>query len=385
MRARTALTLVVLGSAWMVACGGRDDRGGGDPMGGDDAGMMMTPDAGGPEGLALLGNGTNSAAEVEVTVIATEADSLNVPRDLAFNPEVPSQLWILNNADNSTTILLDPGTEAQDWRKRNGFGNDHFLASPAGIAFGAPGTFASVHETDEETQPSTPYDFMGPTLWTSDIEIYDSGHASHLDMLHNSPNAVGIAWDHDNVYWVFDGFHSSITKYDFQEDHDLGGEDHSDGIIVRYAEGEVGYVPEVSSGMELDHATGLLYIADSGNGRVAVMDTASGARGATIGPNYDGVEMYAMDGATLTTLVDGAAVGLSRPSGLALSGGMLFVADNEGAKIFAFDLEGNVIDWLDLSGEIGPGDLQGIAFDAEGRLYLVDSGTSRILRVAPLS
>ena len=25
--------------------------------------------------------------------------------------------------------------------------------------------------------------------------------SSHLDMLHNSPNAVGIAWDHGNAFW----------------------------------------------------------------------------------------------------------------------------------------------------------------------------------------
>src|SRR5690606_38485909 len=123
--------------------------------------------------------------------------------------------------------------------------------------------------------------------------IYDSGHASHLDMLHNSPNGVGIAWDHDNVYWLFDGFHESITRYDFRNDHGLGGEDHRDGIIRRYVEGEVSYVPEVTAGMEIDHATGLLYFSDPGNARIAVLDTTSGAPGGPIGPNYDGAEMNA--------------------------------------------------------------------------------------------
>ena len=35
---------------------------------------------------------------------------------------------------------------------------------------------------------------MGPTLWDGNLNIYDGGHASHLDMLHNSPNGAGIAW-----------------------------------------------------------------------------------------------------------------------------------------------------------------------------------------------
>ena len=367
-----------------AACGGDDRRGPVSP--GDDAGTPPMVDAGPiePTGLALLGNGTHSVDAVNVGEVGAGLELLFLPRDLAFNPEAPTQLWVLNHGDNTTVIFFDPGTPEEDWNKRSGFGNDHFLASPSALAFGAPGTFATVQEEDEETQPSTPNDFMGPTLWTSDIEIYDSGHASHLDMLHNSPNAVGIAWDRDNVYWVFDGYHQSITRYDFQSDHGLGGEDHTDGIIERYVEDEMGYVAGVTSSMELDHATGLLYIADTGNSRIAVLDTATGTEAGPIGPNYDGAVMRSMAGATLTTLIDGTAVDLPRPSGLELHDGMIWVSDNERSTIVALDMAGTVVDYLDLSSIVASGGLGAMAFGPEdGALYVLDVPAHKVLRISP--
>ena len=48
-------------------------------------------------------------------------------------------------------------------------------------------------------------------------------------MLHQSPFSIGIAAETDNIYWLFDGFHNTIAKYNFQDphpDHEHGGEDH---------------------------------------------------------------------------------------------------------------------------------------------------------------
>ena len=111
-------------------------------------------------------------------------------------------------------------------------------------------------------------------------------------------NRIQLAWHHDhegpidhgNAFWVFDGYHSSITFYDFHTDHGLGGTDHSDGEIARYVEGEVQRRMEVPSHMALDRDTGLLYISDTGNSRIAVLDTAVGEVAAAIVPNYDGTQ-----------------------------------------------------------------------------------------------
>ena len=159
------------------------------------------------------------------------------------------------------------------------------MPKPAALAFGKPGFMATAHDTDQVTQASTPADFMGPSLWTTGDE-FEGGHESHMDMLHNSPDATGIAWDRENIYWVFDGYHRAITRYDFRADHGPAGSDHRDGITARYVDGELSYEKGVSSHLELDHTTGLLYIAETSAGRIAVLDTQTGTKGSSVSPNY---------------------------------------------------------------------------------------------------
>jgi DNA-binding beta-propeller fold protein YncE len=332
--------------------------------------------------MAVLGGGMHVSSAVRVREIGTESDGLATPRDLAFNPEAPHQLWVVNEAADSTTIFLHTGTAEQTSDTRAGLGNYHFLSKPSSLAFGAPGMFATAHEQDQPTQRTTPADFMGPTLWTSDLDIFDSGHASHLDMLHNSPNAVGIAWERDNVYWVVDGAHQGLTRYDFNEPHELGGEDHSDGEALRYVPGELAYVPGVSSHAEFDHASGKVYVADTGHGRIAVLDPSGATRGGTFGPNYDYGRRYRMQGATLSTFVDGEAIGMRQPSGLALVGDTFYVTDHETSRVFAFDRSGRLLDWLDLSDVVPARSLGGITLDGQGRIYLTDSVRHRVLEIS---
>ena len=199
---------------------------------------------------------------------------------------------------------------------------------------------------------------MGPTLWPSDLDDFDAGHGSHLDMLHNSPNGVGIAWETDNVYWIFDGYHESLTRYDFARDHGQGGADHSDGEVIRYIEGEVGYEDDVSSHLVYDPDTALLYAADTANGRITVLDTASGELGSRIGPNYDGIDQYEADDADFWTLIE--EPDLTKPSGLEIHEYIIYVSDYASGTIFAFDLDGEVVDWLDTG--LGEDTLMGMAF-----------------------
>lgn len=357
-----------------------DDNGNGGAGGQGVGGGTATP-----EGLPVLGNFEHAASSVNLTALTTAADGLSVPRDAQFHPMRPNELWVVNRATNSVSILVDPGSPQQNMLLPTGLGSNHFLAQPSSIALGQNGLFATIHETDDLTQgpDGTPEDFMGPTLWTDNLAEFEGGHASHYDMLHNSPNGMGIAWQRDSVYWVFDGYHSSISMYDFAADHGPGGADHSDGVMRRYVEGEVLWVENVPSHMEF-HPTqrNLLYIADTGHNRIAVLDTDTGTPGAIITPNYDGGEQNHVTGASITTLVDGAAIGMAQPSGLAIHNDVIYVADAGNSVIWAFSMDGELLDWLETGLPLGS--TQGLDLDASGNIAFADPVSNTLWSVSPL-
>lgn len=403
-----------------------------------------TPPAGDASGLGVLGKGTHLRSALTVEVFATERHGLVTPKDIALNPEKPHEFWVVNQGDNSMSVLQGSGAQAA-WscnpsffgagdgcdcgcgvvdsdcanssasscqygceglrvnpqdptqcmvgaapsgssastrffkRKSTDGSGTHFLARPVGLAFGAHQRLATAHEENRVTQPSTPRDFMGPTMWTSNVQEFEGGHPSHYDMLHNSPNAAGIAWQSGGIYWVFDGAHNSLTRYNFNRDHGPGGTDHSDGIVHRFVDGQMSYVPGVVSQMAYDSSTGLLYVADTGHNRIVTLDTNSGRQGGAITPNYDGTVQRYVQGATLSTVVNGAGVGLVRPAGLRLVGDTLFVTDNATSRVYGFSKDGELLDWVDM--ELAAGSLGGLTFDSAGRMYLVDTSANQILRV----
>jgi DNA-binding beta-propeller fold protein YncE len=330
-------------------------------------------------GVPILGDGAHELDALNLEELIVGNSSLSSPTDVAVHPSIPDQMWVTNQATNSILVVSNVGMETQNIKYAGAPGSNHFLAKPSALAFGDD-TMATAHEEDQPTQGgATPSDFMGPTLWDDDPAYFDGGHATHLDMLHNSPNSTGIAWEQGNTFWINDGAHQALVRYDFQGDHGYGGADHSDGDVGRYVAGEIGYVRGVPSHMELDRDTGLLYVADTGNNRVAVLDINSGTKGAPTFPNYDGGEQYAVDGAELWTLVEGEANYMGRPAGLAIHDGMIFVGDHETGEIQAFNMDGEPLDYLDtgLAGSLG-----GIDFDADGRLYAIDMDGERVLRIS---
>ena len=287
------------------------------------------------------------------------------PTDLAFNPQVPGELWVVNKANDSATIINDAGTDFQAEEVITDPFALHFMEEVTSIAFGAPGTFATCQDgRNTYNGQGQPNDFTGPTLWSSDREIFGISNpeavealselfngpvdlGSHLDMLHESPQCMGIAWDHDNVYWVFDGFNGDIVRYDFAEDHGPGWDDHSDGVVSRYRNTDPRREAGVSSHLVLDHDTGLLYVADTGNSRIMVLDTATGERGPSLGSvdcwQGECVDHHAWRGADWYELVDGGSVDLTLPSGIALVDDVLLVTDAATNEILAFDLEGTLL------------------------------------------
>src|SRR5690606_3392927 len=225
-------------------------------------------------------------------------------------------------------------------------------------------------------------DFMGPSLWPADLDIFavigqdfppGAQEGSHLDMLHQSPLCMGIAHEQANAYWVFDGMNGNLVRYDFQQDHGPGGSDHSDGVITRYSDATITRVANIVGHMEYDHATGMLYVADTGGGRVMRLDTATGTNIGTLPGDWDGAEYTGVEGADYQQL----AAGLDNPAGLALHDGRIFVGEAGSGDIVAFDMDGREIDRMSTPATL----LMGLTIGPDGRIWYADAGANEIVRV----
>lgn len=367
---------------WMACSpeGSTPDSAGGD----DDTGTI-------PELSTPLGTGTGvlPAKESDWRYVLGADEQLDDPRDLGFDPD--GNLWIANRADDHTFIVFDPGTADQTFDRRVDGYALHFMEETTALAFEDPsgveqfgnefGSCGESRNTYDDTAP--PNDFMGPVLWSTDLDIFGVqnpfGLGSHLDMQHESPLCVGLAWDHDNVYWVFDGFHGAVVRYDFQENHGIGQDDHGDGIVYQLTEPTVTHVEDAPGHMELDRGTGILYVADTGGDRVLWIDTNTGEQGKDLGMVMEHVETYAAwDGTEWGVL----AQGLDHPGGLALDGvGHVIVAEHGTGILHAYDLDGNELQSLDTGW--GAGAAYGIEVGPDGALWAIDHGAPAVYRLTP--
>ena len=328
-----------------------------------------------------------------LTEISAAGAGLKTPRDLAFNPLRPEELWVPNFGDDSMVIIHGATGDAPAPERRKDSNANHFMAKPAAIAFGqdetsfgTPGTFGTCGESrNTYDDKAPPNDFLGPTLWSSDLSIFakknPNGLGSHLDMLHNTPLCVGIAHETANRYWVFGGLKNSIDRYDFKKDNNIGQDDHSDGESYQYVTGQVKYVKGVPSHLFFHEADAMLYIADSGSSRVAKLDTTSGKKGKSIQPKEEMGVATLMDGALLTDVVAADSGLLQTPSGLEIHNEFIYVSDNATSRITAFTLAGEQVNYLDTG--LPAGSLAGMAFGPDGKLYLVDMIGDRVLRIDP--
>jgi len=263
------------------------------------------------------------------------------------------------------------------------------MRRPTTIAFGiadpnnptAASWFATCGEARTGNFTSGGPDFIGPSHWTSDPAVYPftgpGGNGSHLDMLHSTPFCMGAAHDSEAVYWVFNGAVGAIDMYDFVDPHIPGGADHSDGITYRYAEGEFAYEPEVMSHLAFDAASGWLYVADTGNSRIARLNTDSGTRGGPLTPVYEPLaDSGTFDGALVETVVDSR---LDKPSGIVIVGDEIYVSDHATSNIFAFSMEGEWLNQLDTG--LPPNSLAGLAVGPDGKLYIADQLGGAVYRI----
>jgi hypothetical protein len=318
------------------------------------------------------------------TVIGTAADGLDGVRDLEFDPAHPERLWTFNTNIHGVVIFFEPGTAQQSAEVRVDTYGQHFMAYVSAAAFGDNGNFSSCQESRDEWNvgPQPPDDFMGPTLWSANLDIFamvgqefppGAQEGSHLDMLHQSPLCMGIAHESGNAYWTSDGLRGNLVRYDFVGDHGPGGGDHSDGIITRYADATLTRVANVPSHMEYDHDTGMLWIADTGAGRIMRLDTNTGTNVGSLPGEWDGATYTGVEGASYVPVVEG----LANPSGFVLDTGRLFVSENATGDVIVFDLEGNELDRMQTPAQ----NLMGITLGPDGHLYYADPIANEVVRV----
>ena len=326
------------------------------------------------------------------TQIGGPADGLAEPRDIAFHATRPNELWTVNRAFEGTVTFNETGTSAQrSVAVRNVLGGmsmnaagtapekkmdgqrSHFMQQVIAIAMGANGTFATCHEGFQQ--------FMGPTLWDSNPAIYAQPQqagwgplGSHIDMLHQTPLCLGLDHERDNVFWISDGTHGAIARYDFRADHGPGHDDHSDGQVRLYTDAKVTRVAGVPG--HVVYHDGWLYYADPGGKRIVRLKTTSGAVSGALQPFVEPIEYDEVRGATVEVVV---STGLSRPSGLALRGDRLFVTDNATSEIIAFDLSGRELQRVKTPAI----SIMGITVGPEGRLWYVDAKASTVVRIDP--
>ena len=348
-------------------------------------------------GLAVLGYEDNEDEEVLWTLIGDSSDGLNIPRDLGFNPDRPGELWVVNRADDSVTRFFDAASSSQHSDHVIDPYAFHFMEEVSSIEFGATGTFGTCQESrNTYNDQGFPNDFMGPTLWSSELDVFGESNpeaveylsdlydmhtdlGSHLDMLHESPLCMGIAWQFENIYWVFNGKVGSIDRNNFHKDHGIGFDDHSDGSIFRYGAGEFERLPDIPSHMKFDHSTQFLYIADTGNNAIKILDTQTGEADTRQAVKEPGTEHYAMKNEAIWTLIDGSDYGMEAPSGLTIVDDTLLITDNKTSTIYAFTTDGDFLDLLETP--FPEGALMGIYAASIDDLWMVNALDDEVWRL----
>ena len=333
----------------------------------------------------------------KLTIIGSASNNLSVPQDLDFSP-IPSrknELWVINKGDanlgGNIVIFYDAGTPTQHSEYRHDSHSAHFMLYPSAIAMGSKdsGYFGTAGE-GLNSNGNTTSTFMGPVLWNSDTSFFArinqnnwvSGQplGSHLDMLHQSPYSMGIAFDSANSYWVFDGFHNCLFHYNFETSHGYGNDDHSNGEILKYKEVKLKRIASLPSHMIVDKSSGWLYIVDNGNKRIVRVATKSGTLGVPITAPNETLQEYAeMTGVTWQTVDSGFA----NLSGIDYFDGRLIVGNYGTGDIRVYNT--TTIQKPTYLGTIQTGDagMMGLKIGPDSNIWYVNRTKNQVVKLTP--
>jgi sugar lactone lactonase YvrE len=397
---------LLLGVTTLTACSStdipEDDPAGGAGGGANNGGSGGAGKPAQPEPTRYLGDGSlESVALVEIFI--PQAKVPLSATSLSFNPTVPGELWVTLRqfpsgkpcteanqtgceALRGLMAVVSGATGSTPMPVLKEDGNSwHFMRRPTAIAWGDGALFATCGEAYTDNFEDVPVPYAGPVLWSSDPRIFGveptaGQNGTHMDMLHETPYCMGIAWEAENAYFAVNGDAGSLDRYDFHMPHQIGGEDHADGEVYRYATGEFTRVPEVPSHAAYDSQRQLVYLADTGGGRIISVDPSTAKLKGEITTYEELHGSGEMDGATVIELVPPGT--LQRPSGLAFADDRLFVTDNATSRIHVFDPEGNELESLDTG--LPAGSLAGLTLGPDQKVYFSDLKSGHVRCVEPL-
>jgi hypothetical protein len=331
-------------------------------------------------------DGTSSSVTF-TEIYKTSASSKLI--DLEFHPERTDELWAVGYGDDSIHIGTAIGSGAPTWKHLIDPAAGHFMHKPPALAMGTPGLVGTCGDNDngqnQKNSDGTANLFMGPALFSTNMSILgkstSGGLGSHVDMLHNTPLCRGIAHASATVFWVFNAYDSSIDEYNFNKQHQPGGDDHSDGEIYRFVAGKVkGATDGTSSHLFFDASDGFLYIADTGNARIVRLDTKKGTKGGALDRQYEPVKDTAMMMGTSVEEIVPAGT-LAKPSGIEIHGDLVYVTDAATSTFNVYDKTGMAL--RSLATDLPAGSLSGFTFGPDEKIYFTDKVGGRILRIDP--
>ena len=323
------------------------------------------------------------------TTIANSSNNINKPRDLEFKPNT-NELWVVNygaNSGGNVVILYNAGQSNQTSQYRKDSHSSHFMLYPSALAFSDNGEWGSTSEIKNTGNANST--FMGPSLWSGDTSImakvcqnnWVSGYplGSHLDMLHQSPFAMGIASDSAKVFWVFDGWNSNICRYDFNIDHSPGYDNHSSGKIWRYSDVSVLRAVGIPSHMALDRTSRWLYIVDAGNKRLMKINTNSGTIVGNLTAPNEPLTLYKnVTGATQSVI----ASYTSQPTGVDYYDNRLIVSDYMTGDISIYNTSAPTPTLMGVIATGQPG-IMGVKIGTDGKIWFVNNTLNTVVRIDP--
>jgi len=317
--------------------------------------------------------------------IADASKQISMPQDLDFNKTRNNELWVLNlgteSTGGTTVIISNAGQADQGTEYRKDQNSWHFMSLPTGIAFSNNGNWATAPGIKDANHRGGT--FTGPTLWSSDLNIYakpSGGNGSHLDMLHGSPYSMGIESEQANIFGVFDGYNKHLVRYDFGADHGAGNSYHDDGRVKRYTDMELTRDPLIPSHIVLDEDKKWMYVVDGGTQRILKLDITTGSKLRNIPRiNETLAEHSEITGSDWKQFV-GASFGLKKPCGIEIRKDRLFVSDYETGEIICFDVSNGYEIGRINTGAKG---ITGIKIGPDNKIWFTNALTNKVGRVDP--